>query len=214
MRLDRILQALLPHDEHFFTFFEESANTIATASALLCKLPGALPGEREQLIAKISECEHAGDNITHQVFEELNRTFVTPFDREDIHMLASELDDILDYIDGSARRIHLYKVNNCPPAMLELMECLHLSVMELTRGIPMLRNFSKPEALKAVIQKVNEYENTADSIFQRAIADLFDNEPNAIEIIKLKEIFVALETATDKCEDVANVFETLLIKHA
>jgi predicted phosphate transport protein (TIGR00153 family) len=166
------------------------------------------------MVRKIHELEHKGDNVTHKIFAELSATFVTPFDREDIHILASALDDIMDYIDGSAARFVLYKLNECPKEMSNLIDILHGSVTELQRGVSLLRDFRNSADLQKVLEKVNEYENEADAVFQRAIADLFENEKNAIQIIKLKEIYVGLETATDKCEDAANVMESLLIKHA
>jgi uncharacterized protein len=214
MRLDRILQALLPHDEHFFSLFEESAQNITQAVETLLLLPPASQEERQRIVAEISAFEHRGDNITHQVFSELSGTFVTPFDPEDIHQLASAMDDILDNVDGSARRFMLYKIEDCPFDMTRLIESLYGSVRELEKGIHYLRKLDKPDELRDVIRRINEYEDEADGIFQRAVADLFELPGNTIEIIKLKEVYVALETATDKCEDVADVLETILIKHA
>jgi uncharacterized protein len=214
MRLDRLLQHLLPKGDHFYEFFEESAGYIAAAAALLCKFPKASHSEREKLVVEIQELEHKGDDVTHKIFSELDKTFVTPFDREDIHLLASEMDDVLDFIDGSARRLMLYKIKECPDHMQQLMDCLYDSVMDLSKAIPQLRKLEKQVELRRLIESVNAHENKADQIFAHAIADLFENESNAIEIIKKKEVFVALETATDKCEDVANVLESILIKHA
>ncbi len=214
MRLDRILQALLPHDEQFFALFEESAHNIVLASETLLRLPGATPEERIDIVARIKSLEHMGDSVTHRIFSELNGTFVTPIDPEDIHVLASSLDDILDNMDGGAGRFVLYKVKVCPPEMLKLIECLNASVVELERGVHLLRRMNNPTELRSVIERVNELENLADNIFERAIANLFEQVSDPIEVIKLKEIFVAFETATDRCEDAANVLETILIKHA
>jgi uncharacterized protein len=214
MRLDRILQVFLPHDEHFFSLFEESAQNITLATGALQLLPAVQGEDRITLIARINEYEHEGDRITHRIFSELSSTFVTPFDPEDIHVLASALDDILDNIDGCAQRFLLYKIKSCPPDMLRLIQALHASMIELQRGIHMLRRLQQPDEMRAVIRKVNDYEDQADKIFDQAVADLFDNLTDPIEIFKLKEIFVALETATDMCEDAANVLETILIKHA
>ncbi|MBK6909408.1 MAG: DUF47 family protein [bacterium] len=199
MRLDRILQALLPHDEQFFALFEESAHNIVLASETLLRLPGATPEERIDIVARIKSLEHMGDSVTHRIFSELNGTFVTPIDPEDIHVLASSLDDILDNMDGGAGRFVLYKVKVCPPEMLKLIECLNASVVELERGVHLLRRMNNPTELRSVIERVN---------------NLFEQVSDPIEVIKLKEIFVAFETATDRCEDAANVLETILIKHA
>jgi predicted phosphate transport protein (TIGR00153 family) len=214
MRLDRILQVLLPHDDHFFNLFEESAHNIVLASEALLKYPSASLAERQHIVEIIGQYEHDGDDVTHKIFSELSGTFVTPFDPEDIHLLGSELDDVLDNIDGSARRLMLYKVQHCPTDILKLMESLHGSVLVLEEGIKHLRKLNKPDELRRIIQRINKFEDEADGIFARGVADLFENLKEPIEIIKLKEVYVSLETATDKCEDVADVLETILLKHA
>ena len=215
MRLDQLIQKLLPHDAKFFSLLEESAQNIVHASDLLKELSKCKNDrEREMFVGRIKELEHRGDDITHTIFSELNATFVTPFDREDIHHLTSALDDILDHIDGSAGRFTLYKVRKCPPQMVKLIEVLHHSIVELHTAVGMLRKVHEGTDLQQVFQKVHQYENDGDTIFEKAIADLFEKEKNPIQIIKLKEIYVGLETATDKCEDAANVIEGILIKHA
>lgn len=213
MKLDRFIQILLPHDEKFYTFFEESAQNLVNAARLLIELSRSGPAGREEIVRRMHELEHEGDAITHKIFAELSATFVTPFDREDIHTLASALDDVLDYMDGTAARFVLYRIEKFPQEMVTLIEVLLRSVMELQRGVSLLRDFRKAAELQNVLELVNQYENDADGIFERAIASLFENEKDAILVIKLKEIYVSLETATDKCEDAANVLETLLIKH-
>jgi uncharacterized protein len=216
MRLDRILQKLLPHDQHFFDMFEESAQNIALASEALMRLLSATSDEeRRKVVQEIQDLEHQGDNITHKIFSELSSTFVTPFDPEDIHLLASAMDDILDNIDGSARRFMLYRLAGCPQDMFFLVQSLQRSVTEMQRGLHFLRKMQKTTEMKEIIRRINDYEGEADDIFAHAVAGLFvefANDP--VQIIKLKEVYVALETATDKCEDVANVLETILIKHA
>ncbi|MBM3326033.1 MAG: DUF47 family protein [Calditrichaeota bacterium] len=214
MRLDHIIQRLLPHDEKFFIYFNESAHNITEASKLLLQIPEADAELRAKLVSQINDLEHIGDAVTHKIFNELNSTFVTPFDPEDIHILASALDDILDNMDGSARRFTLYKISEFPHEMVELIKTLHKSIVEIEEGIKILKGFKQPARMQEVIKKVNEYENEADVIFARAIAHLLENETNAVEIIKKKEIFVMLELATDKCEDVANVLDTIVLKHA
>lgn len=214
MRLDRLVQILIPHDEKFYTFFEESAQNVVNAAAILPSLYRSVGPEREVIMNKIHDLEHIGDNVTHKIFGELNATFVTPFDREDIHLLASALDDITDFIDGSASRFVLYKVQTCPDSIMELARILHSQSVELQRGVALLRDFRKSDELEQVLRKINEYENEADAVFEKAIARLFEEERDPINLIKLKEIYVGLETATDKCEDAANVLETFLVKHA
>mgnify|MGYP001610766502 FL=1 len=184
------------------------------AAEALKKLPLAQPADRYAICKQIEELEQQADVVTHKAFDELNSTFVTPFDREDIHLLTSTLDDIIDYMDGSAKRFILYKIQECPPAISELAEVVYKSALEIQRGIALLQDMKDIDVLNSVIRNVNEYENEADKIFDRAIEELFENEKDPIKLIKLKEVLVGLETATDKCEDVANVLETIMIKHA
>ncbi len=215
MLFDKIIQRLLPTDERFYSLFEESAKNLLNASEVLRTLPKAKTlAEKEKIAVRIHAFEHIGDDLTHKIYSELNSTFVTPFDREDIHALGSVIDDVLDEIDGSIGRIVLYKVKTVPPSVVRLIEVLHLAIQELLRGVHCLRNLHNTEDLQKILQTVNEYENEADAVFERAVADLFERVKNPVEIIKLKEVLVGLETATDKCEDAANVMEAIFIKHA
>jgi predicted phosphate transport protein (TIGR00153 family) len=215
MKFDKIIQRLLPHDESFYKFFTEASQNLVNAAALLKDISGTKEGsEREKLIMQMHELEHHGDNLTHKIFSELNSTFVTPFDREDIHQLTSALDDVLDHMDGTVNRISLYKIKKYPEPMVRLVDILQLSISELHRGVGMLRDLNKTNELQRVFQKINEYENNADAVFENGVAELFDKEKDAIQVIKLKEVLVGLETATDKCEDAANVLEGIYIKNA
>lgn len=214
MKFDRIIKRLLPRDDHFYDLLEESAQNLVKAGVELKKIPlTRTQKERVEAAKKIQDIEHEGDSITHRIFSELNSTFVTPLDREDIHELASALDDVLDHIDGCANRFALYKINRAPKAVNKLIDVLVLSIEELKNGVHLLRRLNDVDKLQESFTKVNEYENQADDIFDQAVADLFDKEKDPIQIIKLKEVFVGLETATDKCEDAANVLEGILIKH-
>lgn len=215
MKLDRMIQKLLPHDDKFFVLLEESTKNLLEASTALKKLTRSTkPSEIQKIVKGIKDLEHQGDEITHKIFSELNATFVTPFDREDIHLLASALDDIMDHIDGSAARFTIYRLTKVPVDVAKLGDILHESILELQRGVGLLRNVHAYDDMQKVFLKVNEYENAADRIFEEAISRLFQKETNALRVIKLKEVFVGLETATDKCEDAANVLEAILIKQA
>ena len=215
MKFDALLKKLLPKDDKFFTYLEESAQNLVKAADVLKKLSASKnAAERKKLTSQMHDLEHDGDGVTHKIFSELNSTFVTPIDREDIHQLASSLDDIMDHMDGSAGRFILYKLQKWPKDMVKLVDILEKSINELKRGVSLLRDVQQTEQLQAVFQKVNEYENDADDVFEQAIAELFEREKNPVQIIKLKEIYVGLETATDKCEDVANVLEGIVIKHS
>lgn len=215
MKLDFLIRKLLPRDDKFYRMFEDASRNMVNAAEALKDLAFAKSlEEREAVVGRIRDFEHEGDAVTHKIFSELNSTFVTPLDREDIHLLASAIDDIVDHIDGSATRFTLYKIKDCPQNMIHLIDVLYLSIAELSKAISLIRDMHQFEELQKLFKKVNEYENQADSIFEEAIADLFENEKDPINLIKLKEVYVGLETATDKCEDAANVLEGLLIKHA
>ena len=214
MKFDRIIQALLPHDEKFFVLFDKLSVTIVEAADTLRTLPALPKSEREGTIKKIQEIEHKADSITHEIFTELNSTFVTPLDREDIHKLASALDDVVDLIDGSANRFHLYKIKKNSADIQRLTDIIYQSSIELQRGVALITDTRRADELQKILQKINQYENDADTIFNQAIAELFDRESDAIELIKTKEVLVTLETATDKCEDVANILESIMIKNA
>ncbi len=214
MKFDALLSFLMPKNDKFFSFFEQTADNLLESTQLLKLLPTTPQGDRKDLIKKIEDKEHRGDTITHDIMSELNGTFITPFDREDIHRLASSLDDILDNIYGAVVRFQLYRVKDVPPDMVRLIEILDSSVRELHKGIYMVRDLHKRAELAEVLKKVHECENEADTAFEEAVAALFDEEKDPINVIKLKEIYVGLETATDKCEDAANVIEGLLIKHS
>jgi predicted phosphate transport protein (TIGR00153 family) len=158
--------------------------------------------------------EHVGDSITHETFRELSANFITPFDREDIHALISAIDDIADYIHGSAKRIDIYKVETMTPSIIKLSELIQKSSVELHNAVAELRNMKNINKIKEACVRINSIENHADDIFDMEIAKLFQEETNAIEIIKMKEVLYALETATDMCEDAANVLESILVKNA
>lgn len=165
------------------------------------------------MLKKIGDLEHVGDEITHQIFTELSSNFITPFDREDISYLASSLDDIVDYIHGSAKRLDTYKLGETSQAMRKLSEIIENSAKEINVAVVELKNMKNIVRLREAIVRINSLENHADDIFDQAIADLFETETNAIKLMKIKEVLSNMETATDKCEDVANVIETIIVKN-
>ncbi|MEW6510615.1 MAG: DUF47 family protein [Bacteroidota bacterium] len=216
MKFNAILHSLLPKDEKFYTFFERDAENLLSAARIFRDLMSSQISreERVQKIRKVEEFEHKGDEITHQIFQALGSTFITPFDREDIHELASKLDDILDYLQGASTRIVLYRVESISPEAERLAILIYDAVVELHRAIPMLRNLSDVHAINESLVKINSIENEADDLFERAIANLFENCKDPILLIKSKELLVSLETATDQCEDAANVIESIIVKNA
>lgn len=210
-----LLKLFQPQDKKFFPLFERATNNVKLSASVLVKLCNtANMDERIEYIREIERLEHEGDAITHEIFNELSSTFITPFDREDIHGLATAIDDILDYIHGSSKRIELYNVNQITTTMGKLADILESSVAELHIAIVELKNLRNKSRIKEATVKINALENHADDIFDTAIAGLFDNETDAVQIIKIKEVLTALETATDKCEDAANVISSILVKHA
>ncbi|PHX82080.1 MAG: phosphate transport regulator [Flavobacteriales bacterium] len=209
-----ILQYLLPKDRKFFPLFKQATENLVKGSKLLVELVNAPVEKRRELIKEIEHVEHTGDNITHMIFNELGRNFITPFDREDIHALTSSIDDVLDLIQGSAKRIELYKVTVISDPMVLLSDIILKGAIELNVAVVNLEGMKRIDEIKAACVRINSLENNADDVFNLAIAKLFDEEKDAIQLIKTKEILQALETATDKCEDAANVIESIIIKYA
>ncbi|MCU0435645.1 MAG: DUF47 family protein [Bacteroidia bacterium] len=210
-----ILQLLVPKDRKFFPLFQQATENLIKASKVLNEMvTTTVPEKRKELIREIEHLEHTGDNITHMIFNELSRNFITPFDREDIHALASAIDDVLDFIHGSSKRIELYRMDTLPDAVVNLAEIILKGSIELNVAVVNLKNMKDVTAIKEACVKINSLENEADDVFNRSIAALFETEKDAIQIIKIKELLSALETATDKCEDAANTIQSILIKYA
>jgi uncharacterized protein len=216
MKLEWILHALLPKEDKFFQYFEKDVENLLAAAAMFKDLMSnsISKEERAQKVKHIEEMEHRGDEITHTIFSELGATFITPFDREDIHALASTLDDILDYLRGAAMRIVLYQVKKISPEQERLAALIYDQVIELHKAILNLREFKNGDAIRESLVRINSIENEADDLFERAIAELFENCNDPIKLIKSKELLVSLETATDQCEDAANVIESIIVKNA
>ena len=216
MKFDSILRALLPRDDTFFNLLEKDAENLLQAARIFKEAMsnGISKEERAQKIRKLEELEHKGDSITHQIFSDLSSTFITPFDREDIHVLASKMDDVLDYLQGAGNRITLYRIESITPEQEKIASYLYDQVTELHKAIPLLRQLKNADTIRQCLVHINSYENEADDIFERAIANLFDTCKDPIYLIKMKELLVSMETATDQCEDAANIIESILVKNA
>ena len=212
--MSNILQFLIPRDRKFFPLFEKASGNLWAVSKVLTALVNAPPDKRKEFTKEIDRLEHIGDSITHEIFNELSATFITPFDREDIHALASVVDDVVDYIHGSAKRMDLYKLETLTPAVIKLAELIEKSSEELHNAVSGLKDMKNMNRIKEACVRINSIENHADDIFDMAVAKLFEDETSAIEIIKMKEVLSALETATDKCEDAANVIESIIVKNS
>ena len=200
---------LIPKDTSFFQVFSAmSENLIAGARALV-----DLFNDYQDVGNKIDEIyriEREGDELTHAILTKLNQTFITPFDREDIHQLASKLDDVLDFINASGARIVMYRITDPPPAARELAKIILMQCQELQKAVSLMQ---KNGNILIHCVEINRLENEADLVSQQAIAKLFESEKDPINLIKVKELLEFLERATDKAEDVANVLETVVLKN-
>jgi uncharacterized protein len=201
---------LIPRETKFFDLFAEIANNVTDGARVLSELLNNYDYERmPAAVAKITEIEHKGDEMTHRILIKLNQTFITPFDREDIHLLASSLDDVLDFIFSAADRLLNYKITAPSPSAKILAGIILRQSEELGKAVSMLGKDS--HVLEHCVE-VNRLENEADKVSREAIGRLFDGEPDPITLIKLKELLEVLEEASDKAEDVANVLETVILK--
>jgi predicted phosphate transport protein (TIGR00153 family) len=200
---------LLPREEKFYTDFLTMADELQKGARLLEEM---FAGEKPvwDKADEIKEVEHKCDFLTHELIQRLNRTFVTPIDREDIHALARSLDDVMDAIDAAASVIRLYKLSTVRPGARELAKGISASTVVIHHALSALEH-AKGVAAHAV--EINRLENEADRVHQQAVVRLFDEEPNPITVIKWKEALDFLEQATDRCEDVANVIESIIVKH-
>jgi len=216
MSLNSIFQYFVPKDKKvFFPLFEQAAGNVVAMSKLLVEAVGIEePNARLDLFNQIDKLENLGDEITHQIYTELSKNFITPFDREDIASLTGAIDDVADYIQGSVNRMNLYNVEEMTPAIKKLSELILQGSLEMDKAVKELKDLKNVRSIADSCIRINSIENQADDVFDRAVADLFLYEKDAVKLIKYKEILAALETATDMCEDVANVMETILVKNA
>ncbi len=209
------MKLFTPKDRVFYSLFEEVANTVAKMGSLLRQVVNEPDfDKRSSLISQLETMEHVNDELTHKVFTELGRNFITPFDREDIHHLASALDDIADYIYGAAKKINFYRVNPNDTGIQKMADLIEESSDQIKNAVMELRNMRNMRQITDALVKVNSIENQADDIYDLSIDRLFETEPNAKEVIKKQEIYQAMETATDKCEDAGNVIESIIVKYA
>jgi predicted phosphate transport protein (TIGR00153 family) len=215
MAFNSFLKIFLPKDKVFFRLFENVGETVMQMAVKL----KAVVYEREfdkrtVIIREIEDLEHVNDDYTHRIFTELGRNFITPFDREDIHYLATSLDDICDYIYASAKKINFYKVNPDDIGFQKMAELILSSCNEVQKAVGELRDMKNLRKITDAMVLINSIENQADDIFDMSIEKLFETEPDAKEVIKKREIYQVMEIVTDKCEDAANVIESIIIKYA
>ena len=203
----------IPREEVFFTLFEEGASNMVKAARCLKELLDNWQ-DVEQKVNEITELEHQGDTITHKIIARLHRTFVTPFDREDITGLANTMDDVTDFIHAASDAMLLYKVEPPSQRARELADIIVQGANEIEKAMPQLRHRSELRQILKRCVELNRLENAADRVYRSALAELFADSKDMAHVIKWREIYEHMESATDRCEDVANVLEGVAIKHA
>lgn len=216
MSINNIIRIFLPKDKVFYDIFENIvANLKDMGSTLKKAMNEADPNKRQNLLKSLEDGEHRNDEYTHQIFVELGKNFITPFDREDIHYLATSLDDIADYIYASSKKILHYNILNDDVYMKDLAEISNKSIKALADAVTKLRSMKNISQIKQDCVLINSLENAADDVLDNAIINLFsDQSKTAVDIIKLKDIYEDLEVISDKCEDASNVIESIIIKYA
>ncbi len=201
---------IIPRETKFFDLFADVASNVTEGARMLTALLEDFDNI-EVRVDRLKEIEHKGDDLTHSIMTKLNQTFITPFDREDIHRLASAMDDVLDYVNAAAQRLLLYKIRSAPSAAVELARLVVRQSEELSKAVVLLE---KTQGVMEHCVEINRLEDEADRVCREAIGKLFENEHDAIQLIKIKEIYEVLELATDKAEDAANVLEAVVLKSA
>ena len=215
MALNSIMRIFLPKDKVFYSLFEEVSEKVLEMAKKLKEVVNETDfDKRGSKIAEIEDLEHLNDELTHKIFTELGRNFITPFDREDIHYLASALDDIADYIFASAKKINFYRVNPNNRGMRKFAELIVQSCEQVRLAVHELRNMKNLRQITESLVKINSIETQADDTFDMSIEQLFAEEEDAKEVIKMREIYQVMEIATDKCEDAGNVIESIIVKYA
>ncbi|PZP51113.1 MAG: DUF47 domain-containing protein [Pseudopedobacter saltans] len=205
----------MPKNKVFYELFEDVARVVKEIGITLNQMVNESDKDKRAVfLSKIEDLEHKNDDNTHKIFTELGRNFITPFDREDIHSLASALDDIADYIYGTAKKIHIYSVNPNDTAIQKMADLIEQGTKEIEVAVNGLRDMKNLRKMTEAMVKINSVENQADDVYDLGIEKLFETENDIKTLIKKREIFSSMETVTDKCEDAANVIESIIIKYA
>jgi uncharacterized protein len=202
---------LSPREAIFYDLFTAAADNLVDGSKLLLELLHADASNRSDVGARIRDAEHRGDEVTHQILREVNSTFVTPFDREDIYRLASRLDDVMDFIEAASDLVVLYELGELPSEILRLADLLEHAAQITSQAMPRLRSLNN---LSDFWIEINRLENDADKLYRRFVARLFSGEYDALMVMKLKEVAEELEGAADAFENVADTVETIAVKES
>jgi hypothetical protein len=215
MALNTFLKIFLPKDRIFYSLFEDSSERVLLMATTLKQLVNEVDtAKRKSIMAHIEDLEHKNDEATHMIFTELSRNFITPFDREDIHYLATALDDVADHIYAAAKKIMFYHIHQEDYGLSKFADLIEQSAEQVSLAVKELRNMKNLRQITEAIVKVNSIENQADDLFDHSIERLFAEVDDAKEVIKMREIYQVMEDATDKCEDAGNVIESIIIKYA
>jgi predicted phosphate transport protein (TIGR00153 family) len=205
--------SLIPRSGRFYDLFEENARKLVTASEALTDLLTHFENV-DAKTAHIKDLEHEADDITHEIYLQVHRTFVTPLDREDITALAQRMDDVMDYMEGASTAVRTYGITQPTAAARGLADLARLQTVQLERAVSTLRRRGKLRSILEQIKEINRLENEADSLYLNSMAELFSGEMNSIDIIKWRYIYDQLELATDSCEQVSHILEAIVLKHA
>ncbi len=215
MALDALLNMFKPRDRVFFFHFEASAANVLKMSKDLISIMNTEPGsQRTALLERLEIAERANDDLTHTIFTDLARNFITPIDREDIHSLATSLDDVADFILASAKNLELFGIGKPDETCKELARLVNEGCRIVQLAVQNLRHMHKSDAHSEFVVQINSMENQADEVFDKAIQRLFATEKDPIQLIRMRDTYAVLELATDKCEDVSNVMESIMLKYA
>ena len=214
MSINSIFQFLVPKDKKFFPLFEQASANLVQLASILHEAVNLPSKERDELFLKIDELEQKGEDITRQTNLELSRNFITPFDREDIYSLITSIDNVADNLHGASSRMKLYQVEKITKSIRKLTEINLEACQLIDNAVKELRDLKKIKSITAACAKINKLEAKSDDVYNKAVADLFENETDAKNIIKYKEVLSVLETATDKCKGVASVLESITVKHS
>ena len=214
MSINSIFQFLVPKDKKFFPHFEEASSNLIELASNLHEAVNLPLKEREVLFQRIDELEQRGEDITRQTNLELSRNFITPFDREDIHTLITSIDNVADYLHGAASRMRLYQVDKITKSIRKMTEINLEACQNIDSAVKELRNLQNFKVIKDACARINKLENKSDNVYNKAVFEIFENETDAKNIIKYKEVLSVLESATDKCKSVANILESISVKHS
>lgn len=210
-----LLKYFLPQDKVFYTLFEKASSNLESLSKKLVDVVHEQDfNKRSEIISEMEVLEHENDLLTHEIFVELGKNFITPFDREDIHSLATALDDIADYIYDSGKKINFYKIDPNDDGIQKMTLVIRESVLAVNSAVLELRNLKNTQKIVDCVIQINNSESQGDDIFDVSIDRLFESENDIKMLIKKRELFQSLEIVTDKCEDAGNVIESIVVKYA